>query len=173
MVKITWLCRLKKKRCTAWELWVSFIWGKMKTVAQEAAPQIALRDCSKAAVGASQYTRFWWRESSIPWSTHFTKGFCYSWGSDVTVKGFSASLDLRRYKDWDLFRKTSNYLKTCPSRSPGVQSSSLEPELPQGLLKVNSYSSMGFNLCKGRWQMPLLFSHWQMLLAMLLVTASL
>jgi len=33
----------------------------MRTAAQEAASQIALRDCSKAAVGESQYIRFWRR----------------------------------------------------------------------------------------------------------------
>ena len=92
----------KKKRCTTWGLWVElFIWGQMRTAAGEVAFQIALRDCSKVAMGESQYIRFWWRGSSVPWSTHFTKGFCYSWGSDVTMKGFSASLDMKRYKDWD------------------------------------------------------------------------
>ena len=30
---------------------LSFIWGKMRTAAREAASQIALRDCSKAAMG--------------------------------------------------------------------------------------------------------------------------
>ena len=30
---------------------LSFIWGKMRTAAREAASQIALRDCSKAASG--------------------------------------------------------------------------------------------------------------------------
>ena len=30
---------------------LSFIWGKMRTTAQEAAPQIVLRDCSKEVVG--------------------------------------------------------------------------------------------------------------------------
>ena len=30
---------------------LSFIWGKMRTAAQEAAPQIALRGCSKEAGG--------------------------------------------------------------------------------------------------------------------------
>ena len=54
--------------------------------------------------------------------------------------------------------KSINYLKTCHTRFPGAQSASLHPELPQGLLKVNTYSSMGFNLHRGRWQMPLLFS---------------
>ena len=37
---------------------LSFIWGKMRTVAQEAASHKALRDCSKAAAGESQYIRF-------------------------------------------------------------------------------------------------------------------
>ena len=56
---------------------------------------------------------------------------------------------------------TSNYLKTCPTKFPGAQSASLHPELPQELLKVNSYSSMGFNSHRARWQVPLLFIHWQ------------
>ena len=33
---------------------LSFIWGKMRTVAQETAPQIALRDCFKETVGEGQ-----------------------------------------------------------------------------------------------------------------------
>jgi len=37
---------------------LSFISGKMRTAAQEAASQIALRDCSKAAMGESQYIGF-------------------------------------------------------------------------------------------------------------------
>ena len=38
---------------------LSFIWGKMRTAAQEAVPQIALRDCSKEVVGEGQYIGFW------------------------------------------------------------------------------------------------------------------
>ena len=38
---------------------LSFIWGKMRTVGQEAASRTALRDCSKVAVGKGQYIRFW------------------------------------------------------------------------------------------------------------------
>ena len=38
---------------------LSFIWGKMRTAAFEAASQIALRDCSKVAVGEGQSIRFW------------------------------------------------------------------------------------------------------------------
>ena len=44
-------------QCERCEL--SFIWGKMRTVAWETAPQIALRDCSKEAVGEGEYIRFW------------------------------------------------------------------------------------------------------------------
>ena len=40
-----------------------------------------------------------------------------------------------------MFLKISNCLKTCPTRFPGARSASLHPELPQGLVKVNSYSS--------------------------------
>ena len=52
------------------------------------------------------------------------------------------------------------YLKTCFTRFPGAQSVSLHTELPQGELKVSSYSSRGFSLHRGRWQIPL-FSPWQ------------
>ena len=38
---------------------LSFIWGKMRTTAWEAASQIALRDFSKVAMGEIQYIRFW------------------------------------------------------------------------------------------------------------------
>ena len=140
----------------------------MTTAAQEAASPIALRDCSKAAVGES--LRFWWRGSSIPWSTQFTKGFllvmrvwCHheriqSMGLQRVGHHWATSLSLSRYKEmqglttYNLFLKTSNYLKTCPTRFPGAQTASLDPELPQGLLKVNSY--------RGRWQSTSLFSPW-------------
>ena len=32
---------------------------------------------------------------------------------------------------------------------------SLHPDLPQRVSKVTSYSSMGFSLCRGRWQRAL------------------
>ena len=75
---ISWVgclaCRLKKDvRLESCEL--SFICGEMRIAAQEAASQIALRICSEATVGKSQYIRFWWRGSWMPWSTHSTKGF--------------------------------------------------------------------------------------------------
>ena len=36
-----------------------FIWGKMRTAAQETASQIALRDCSKKVVGEGQSIKLW------------------------------------------------------------------------------------------------------------------
>ena len=48
-------CQLKKEEVQLESCELSFIWGKMRTSAWEAASQIALRDCSKAAVGESQY----------------------------------------------------------------------------------------------------------------------
>ena len=47
------------------------------------------------------------------------------------------------------------YLKTCPTRFPGAQRASIHPEFPQRVLQVNSCSSTGFNLSRGRWQMNL------------------
>ena len=41
--------------------------------------------------------------------------------------------------------------KDLSHQIPGEKSASLHPELPQGVLKVNSCSSMGFSLCRGRW----------------------
>ena len=66
---------LTKKHAQLESCQLSFICGKMRIAAQEAIPQIALRDCSKASVGVGQHIRFWWRRNSIPISTHFTKGF--------------------------------------------------------------------------------------------------
>ena len=65
------------------------------------------------------------------------------------------------HSPWD--RKESDITEqlNCSTRFPGTHSSSRHPEFPQGLLKVNSHSSPGFSLHRGRWQMPLLFSRWQ------------
>ena len=63
--------------------------------------------------------------------------------------------EIRGLRSQNLFLKASNYLKTCLTRFPVAQSASLHPELPQGLLKVSGFKSMGFSLRRGRWQMPL------------------
>ena len=41
---------------------LSFIWGKMRPAAQEAALQLVLRDCFKEVVGEGQHVRFWGKE---------------------------------------------------------------------------------------------------------------
>lgn len=38
------LKKKKKKRCTMWEVWFNFIWGKIRTNAPETASQIVLRN---------------------------------------------------------------------------------------------------------------------------------
>ena len=136
---------------------LSFIWGKMRTEAREAAlPRcwegLALRDCSKDVVREGQYIRFWWWEEFNIINIHFTKGFMLVTGSDITMKGFSALLGVRRCKDWDYKICSWNiYLKICPTRLPGAQSISLYPELSQGVLKVNSCHSAGFSLHRAKW----------------------
>ena len=60
---------------------------------------------------------------------------------------------------YNLFLKTSNYLKT--HQIPWSTECLTPPWTPSGVVKVNSYSSMGLNFHRGRWQMPLLFSRWQ------------
>ena len=78
------------------------------------------------------------------------------------MKGFSTSLyeGMQGLGSWNQLLKIYSYLKTCPTRFPGAQTASLYPELFREVLKVNSCSSTGFNLHRGRWQMPLLFC-WQ------------
>ena len=52
------LTEKKKKDVQLESCELSFIWGKMKTAALKAESQIALRDCSKAALGKGQYKGF-------------------------------------------------------------------------------------------------------------------
>ena len=73
------------------------------------------------------------------------------------MKGFSAFLDMRSYKDWT----KNQFLKVS------VPPIFLEHELPHfstlnslcAVCKVNNCSSAGFNPHRGRWQMPL--ANWQ------------
>ena len=93
-----WLCGLKKYvQLESCEL--SFIWGKMMTAAWEAAFQIALIDCSKAAVGESQYIRFWRRGRVRYHEALILQKFSVS--HEDLMSPWRASLDVRRCKDWD------------------------------------------------------------------------
>ena len=55
---------------------LSFIWGKMRNATWEAASQIALRDCSKAAVGESQYIKFGEGEFNTMKHSFYKRFFC-------------------------------------------------------------------------------------------------
>ena len=52
--RLALICMLTKKDAQRESCELSFIWGKMKTTAHEAAPQIALRDGSKEVVAEGQ-----------------------------------------------------------------------------------------------------------------------
>ena len=162
-------CRLKWY--TTWGLQVKFYLGKMRTAARKTAPQMALRNCSKEIVGEDQYIRSRWKRSSVQSSAYFTKGFLLvmrHWYHHEGSWCFSRYEEMQGLGTWNQFRKISNYLKTCSTNFPGTQSAPLSMlNYSQGVLKVSSFSTTKFNLCRGRWQMPLLllFSHWQMLLA--------
>ena len=73
---------------------LSLIWGQMRTAAWEVASEIALRDCSKATVRESKYISFGEGWVQYHEAVILQKVFCQSWGSDITMKGFSASLDM-------------------------------------------------------------------------------
>ena len=79
--------------------------------------------------------------------------FCKSGGADGLMKGFSAFLEMRRCRgSWNQFLKISNCLKTCSTSFPGGQSASLSTlNSPQGVWKVNSYSSTSTAEVDGQW----------------------
>ena len=81
-----------------------FIWGKMRTSAQEIT-QIALRDWSKEAVGEGQFIRYGQRRDFSPIKHLPYKRFLLvGW---FTMKGFC---DFSRYEE---IQRLDNYLKTC------------------------------------------------------------
>ena len=77
---------------------LSFIWSKMRTVAQETAPQITLRNFSKEEDREAQYILV--KGDFMQPSTYLTKGLLLVTKSYVTMKGFNAFLDMRRHKGW-------------------------------------------------------------------------
>ena len=60
---------------------------------------------------------FWWRGSTCTQARIIPEGFCWSQGAIVIMKGFSAFLDKRWYKNWPHKKTTPEniYLKTCPA----------------------------------------------------------
>ena len=131
-----------KKRCTTWELWVKLYLGQNEDCILEAASQIALRDCSKAAVVESQYKVLLKGEfNTIKHS--FYKNLLLVRGPDVNMKRFSAFLDMRRYKDSVQFSSlTQLCLTVCDPMNcstPGLTVLGCSPHFVQ--IKLNSQLS--------------------------------
>ena len=62
--------------CTTWDLWVKFYLGQNENCSPRVSTSESSEDCSQEySVEEGQYTRFWWRGSSVQLSTHFIKGF--------------------------------------------------------------------------------------------------
>ena len=94
--------------------------------------------------------------------THFAGGCCWSRESDCQSRGAGVItfLGMRRCKNWahKIFSsKTPNRLKNCENCSASF------PELPPELLSwvLSSCSGSLFNPCKGRWQVPIFISRYQ------------
>ena len=125
----------------------------------------------KPALSLSSFTFMNGSRSSVLLSTHFTKDFLLvirnsSYHEEISC--FSKYEEMQGLESWNQFLKVSSYLKTCPTRFPGARSASPRPELPQGVLKVNSCSSTGLATPQSQMAHALLQS-----LAMLLASASL
>ena len=92
-----------------WELRAECYLGKMRTEAWKAAPQVALRHCSEAAVEEPTY-RILVKGSAVQWSAYFKLSFLLVTRSWCHHEGFSAFLDTRSYKDWDHEISSRKYL---------------------------------------------------------------
>ena len=96
----------------------------------------------------------------MQWSTYFfAEVFFQSWGAVITMKNFSAFLDMRRHNNWAHRISSWKYLSKklfCqffPEQSASFLLSILSSF--QEVLKISSCGSMWFNPCRGRWQGPL------------------
>ena len=84
---------------------LSFIWGKVRTAAQNTAPQIALRNCSKEAGWIGHHVCDF-GEGGVKRVCFSRRFLLVSWScllvieTVVTMKDFSAFLDMRRYRNW-------------------------------------------------------------------------
>ena len=86
--------------------------------------------------------------------------FTRSWCHHEWIWCFSRYEEIQGLGSWNRFLKISNYLKTCSTSFTGAQRTSLSTlNSLYEAWKVSSFSNIG------TWQMPLLFSRWQMFLA--------
>ena len=89
----------KKKNGKGKSCDLSFMRGKMRTIAQETASQTALRNCSEEVGRWSLYICDCSEGGGTGKQTHIlAEGCCSSQGADVSNNDFSASPDMRRCK---------------------------------------------------------------------------
>ena len=163
-----WLLTKKDAQCEIFE--ICSISGNMRTAVWETAPQVSLINCSKEIRGKDSICMILVKGEYMQSSTFFfffgrkfllvSWSFYKSWETIVTMKDFSAFLDMRRSKNWTNGINSWEYLTVWKSVLPvawstGCLISTLYPELHQGILEVSSYSSTRFNPHRGRWQGPM------------------
>ena len=137
----------------------------MRTIAQEAAFQIALKYSSKevrrdicdfgeGGVICNQVYIF------TEGCCQSCEGYCQSWGADVTMKDLSAFLDRRRCKNWAhkiFWKYLTIWRRVLPvfpqHRAPHSWSPSWAPF--RGVLRVSSCRGSWFSPCTGRWKVPI------------------
>ena len=123
----------------------------MRTASQETALQIALRKCSKEVGNRSVCMKFWWRENTCNQVCIFPEGFwqsgeafCQSQGTVITVKDFSAFLNLGRYKNWAHEICSWKYLTIW---RPVLPVPTLTPLIPNRMLHFCSLNWTPFRGC--------------------------
>ena len=129
---------------------LSFIWGKMRTIAWETAFQIALRNCSKEVGGRSVYMWFWERGSTCNQAHIF-----------AAMKECGAFLDMKRCKNWAYKSISWKYVTIWRPVLPVFWNTEcfipdLHPELPAGVVEDQQpWQQVWFNPCKDTWRAPL------------------
>ena len=96
----------------------------------------------------------------------FSECFCWFQGAVITMKNFSAFLDMRRCKSWAHRISSWKYLSEdlswqfFPEQSASFLLSTLNSF--QEVLKISSFSSTWLNPCRGRWQVPMASANLQL-----------
>ena len=82
------------KKCTTRKLQVKFFLRKMRTAVQETAPQIALRNCSREEGEKVSIYVTVVKGEYMELSTYFSRRFCQSKGTVITMKDFDTRIRL-------------------------------------------------------------------------------
>ena len=150
--------------------WTELNW--LKTTAQKTAPQTTLRNYSKEVAGEGQFlcdfgeggrtcnqARLFFRRCPLA-----SWGLCLSRETVVTMKDFSAFLDLRRFKNWAHKISSWEYLTTWrpvmqvppyPHPNPEQEAAFLlSTALLSGGVGGHQLQGTWYNPCRGRQQVP-------------------